>query len=64
MTPIDQMFSGIITKVVDNSLVDKFLPNEKPKVGKKLRYMLYELYEGDINALKDLINRDLSRWKP
>ncbi len=62
MTPIDKILAGIIT-IIDLKLLSKYLPNNKPKVGLELRNMLYQLYASDIEALENLINRDLSAWK-
>ena len=63
MTLIDKVFAGFLT-ILDQKLMSRYLPNNKPNVGLEIRNMLYDLYANDIVSLADFIDRDLSAWKP
>jgi hypothetical protein len=63
MTFVDKVLTWVIT-TLDRKVLSMYLPNNKPTIGIELRNLLYNLYASDIEALADLINRDISAWKP
>ena len=62
----DNFYKSFVKKVLPSKAVyylsDKFLREPKPKLKPEVRKKLIEVYQEDIFALQELIQRDLSAW--